>query len=145
MIRCTFLLLMLSFVLLPARGKAEDTYTIKVKQTGKGDKSHSNKQVTAKMLIKLEDNQGNALQEKNETITEKYIYQETLLEKSLEKNKATRLRRAYDQAEIARGDDKETLPYQGKTVLIEKKGDRYEFQIEGGEVLTGKDEFLEKE
>jgi len=97
------------------------------------------------MLIKLEDNQGNALQEKNETITEKYIYQETLLEKSLEKNKATRLRRAYDQAEIARGDDKETLPYQGKTVLIEKKGDRYEFQIEGGEVLTGKDEFLEKE
>ena len=29
MIRCTFLLLMLSFVLLPARGKAEDTYTIK--------------------------------------------------------------------------------------------------------------------
>src|SRR5438094_8336019 len=103
MIRCTFLLLMLSFVLLPPVEKPKTLTRSKVKQTGKGDKSHSNKQVTAKMLIKLEDNQGNALQEKNETITEKYLYQETLLEKSLEKNKATRLRRAYDQAEIARG------------------------------------------
>ena len=113
------MLLMLSFVLAPARGRAEDTYTIKNKETAKGDKIQSNKQVTESTMIKLEDSQGNVLQEKNETITEKYIYQETLLEKSLEKNKATRLRRAYDQAEIARGDDKETLPYQGKTVLIE--------------------------
>jgi hypothetical protein len=38
------------------------------------------------------------------------------------------------------------LPYQGKTVLIEKRGDRYHFQIEEGEELTGENaEILERE
>jgi tetratricopeptide (TPR) repeat protein len=93
----------------------------------------------------LLDRLNTVLQEKNETITEKYAYQETVLEKLPEK-KPTRLRRAYDLAEVTKGDDKQTLPYQGKTVLIEKKGERYQFQIEGGEELTGNDaEFLEKE
>jgi hypothetical protein len=122
MIRHTYLLLMVSLVLAPARGNADDTYTIKIKQTGKGDTIQTKKQSTEKSTFKLEDSQGNVLQEKNETVVEQYAYQETLLERRPGRTKATRLRRAYDLAEITKGDDKQTLPYQGKTVLIEKKG-----------------------
>jgi hypothetical protein len=137
---------MLIFVLGPAPGDADETYTIKNRETAKGDKIQSNKQSTETMMLKVEDSQGNVLQEKNETVKEKYAYQETVLEKPPEKSKATRLRRAYDLAEVTKGDDKQTLPYQGKTVLIEKKGEKYQFQMEGGEELTGAGaEFLEKE
>lgn len=146
MIRCTFLLLTLSLVLAPARGRAEDTYTIKVKQAAKGDKTRSDKQVTETKMLKVKDSQGNVLQEKNETVVEKSAYQDTVLEKPPEESRPTRLRRTYDLAEVTKGDDKQTLPYHGKTVLIEKKGERYQFQIEGGEELTGDAaQFLEKE
>jgi len=97
-------------------------------------------------MMKLEDSQGNIVNEKNETVIEKYAYQETVLEKPAGKSKPTQLQRSYEIAEATKENNKQTLPYQGKTVLIEKKPDRFHFRIEGGEELTGRDaEFLDKE
>ncbi len=68
------------------------------------------------------------------------------MKKPAEKTKPTQLRRSFEIAEATKGDTKQTLPYQGKTILIEKRPDRFHFQIEGGEELTAKEaEFLEKE
>jgi len=66
MIRRAHLLLLVSFVLVPARVNADDTYTIKIKESAKGDTIQTNKESTEKTTFKLEDSQGNILQEKNE-------------------------------------------------------------------------------
>src|SRR5207302_10305241 len=64
-------------------------------------------------------------------------YKEEIVEKEKGK-KATKLRRVYDKAvSTEEGKDKD-LPYSGKTLLIEKKGGKYTFQIEGGDALSDK-------
>jgi len=144
--RCTFLLIFACLLLATAQGNADDTYTIKIKKEAKGDKGQLDEKSSQKTTLKVEDSQGNIVQDKTETVVEKYSYQETILEQPEGKTKPTQLRRSYEVAEANKGDKKRTLPYQGKTVLIEKKEDRYQFRIEGGEEIIGKDaEFLEKE
>jgi hypothetical protein len=49
------------------------------------------------------------------------------------------LKRTYEAAEEKTDDDRRTLPLQGKTVIIEKKGDSYHFHTERGEKLSEKD------
>jgi hypothetical protein len=53
--------------------------------------------------------------------------------------RATRLKRKYEKATVTADGETKTLPYEGKTVLIEKKGEKYTFRIEGGDELSGAD------
>jgi hypothetical protein len=146
MIRCVWLLMVPALTLGLAGAKADDAYTIKLKEGAAGGRTQVEKESTEKSNLKVEDRQGKVLQSRDENKTEKFAYQETILEKEAGKQKPTRLKRHYDVATVKSGDDSHTLPYQGKDVLIEKKGDSYHFQIEGAGELTGKDaESLEKE
>jgi hypothetical protein len=78
---CTLFLLSLGLLFAPTRGKAEETYTIKSKESTKGQKGEFHEHSTQKTMMKLEDSQGNVVHENNETVVENYAYQETILEK----------------------------------------------------------------
>jgi len=52
-------------------------------------------------------------------------------------DRPTKLRRTYDRARLTENDRETVFPYQGKTVLIEKVGERYGFAIDGGGPLAG--------
>ncbi|HZT83543.1 MAG TPA: hypothetical protein VFA26_25155, partial [Gemmataceae bacterium] len=96
---------------------------------------------------RLTDPEGKkALKEDAKQETKKVAYKATILEKPEGAQRPTKLTRTYEKARVTAGGKERTLPYEGKSVLIEKKGDRYQFKIEGGEELTGKDaEELNKE
>jgi hypothetical protein len=58
----------------------------------------------------------------------------------------TRLRRTYEKAQVRNGPRMRTLVYDGKTVLIERKKDRYTFWLEGrGELTAAEAKQLDKE
>jgi hypothetical protein len=117
----------------PLRG---DGYTIKIKKSEQGDVTKQNKEATDINNVKFVGPDGKPQEVKQEsTVTQ--AYKETVVAKEKGK-KATKLRREYTKAVVKVGDKEITLPYQGKTVVIEKKDDdKYHFTIEGGEELTG--------
>jgi hypothetical protein len=116
-----------------------DTFPIKLKKSGQGDVTTHNKQEVEENSFKLTGPDGKALQERKETKTITEEYKETILEKAKGK-KSTRLRREYTKATVKSGDNEKELPYQGKTLLLEKKDDgKFHFAIDGGEELKGKD------
>src|SRR5207244_6890304 len=50
-----------------------------------------------------------------------------------------KLKRAYKKAQRIVDGDRRTLPFQGETVLIEKKADGFTFEIVDGETVMGED------
>jgi hypothetical protein len=128
-----------ALALLPVVAAAQETYQIKAKEPAQGDTAVYRKHDKLRADVKLADGNGNALEEKKESKTDDLAYRQTVLEKPAGAKRADKLRRFYTKAERTEDGRKEALPYQGKTVLIEKKGGRYAFRIEGGQELTGKD------
>jgi hypothetical protein len=131
------LLVILSLVVAAAPLR-DDGYTIKIKKSGQGDVTKQDKEETDKSNFKFEGPDGKVMQEKKEEKTVTQAYKETIIAKEKGK-KATKLRREYTKAVVKSGGDETTLPYQGKTVVIEKKDGKYHFTIEGDKELTGKD------
>jgi hypothetical protein len=113
--------------------------TLKLKDHAQGDTIAVEKKSTEHSTVQFSDSLGNNLQNKEERKSQHLIYQDTILQKQRGERKPQKLQRRYDRAEVKIGDAARNLPYEGKTVSIEKKGDRYCFQIEGGGELTGKD------
>jgi hypothetical protein len=125
---------------------ADETYTIKFKDGAKGDVRTVKEESTEQATVKAVDAAGNALLDKAEKKVTTAAYKETILEQPEGAKQPTRVKREYEKAQVKADDKAVDLPYSGKTVLIEKKGDKYVFQIEGGDELTGKDaEPLNKE
>ena len=119
--------------------RVDDAYTIKVKKSGKGDVSLHEKVDVEDSSFKIEDADGKKLQDKQavKTTTETVRGNNSGKRKRQESDE---VRREYTKAAIKTDGNERTLPYQGKTVLIEKKNDgKYHFRIEGGEEVTGKD------
>jgi hypothetical protein len=138
MIRAAWLLVLAALALGPARLVAEDTYTIKVKKSAKGDVGLLSKDETEENhTVIMKD--GKVLQQMNEVKKDSAKYKEEILEGDGDKP-PTKLRRAYDKAQSTGTDGKsKDLPYQGKTLLIEKKGGKTSFKIDGGDELDPKD------
>src|SRR5262249_13574033 len=66
------------------------------------------------------------------------VYRETVLEAAGPGHaRPAKLRRDYEKATLITGGVPETLPFQGKAVLIERGTDGYHFTVEGGTPLTG--------
>jgi hypothetical protein len=85
-------------------------------------------------------------EEKVERSSKLTVYvSETLAVKDGE-NKAVKLKRVYEKAEEVKDGTASKLPLDGKTVTIEKKGDKYTFTYDGGKAVEGKAlEELDKE
>jgi hypothetical protein len=147
MLRNAWLLLAVGGLLgTPAGVWAEDAYTIKIKKGGKGDTRQVDGRDAEETTFKVEGPDGKVLENKEEKKASTQAYRETILERPDADKKATRLRRHYTRARVQTGGAERTLPYEGKTVLIEKKGGKYHFTVEGGGELTGRDaEKLDKE
>src|SRR5262249_14792430 len=98
-----------------AHVKAQDTYTIKSHESGKGHVEQTEKVLPEQTKLKILDPQGNALKDSDEKKTTSFVYKETILEKPDGKKKATRLSRHYDKAEVTKEGKAQTRSYQGKT------------------------------
>jgi hypothetical protein len=118
---------------------AAQEYAIKVKRPGLGDKTRAQITDNFRLEFKILDNNGNVVMEAEETKTHKFVFREVGLERAAAGEDLVRLQRHYEHAERKVKDVRETLPYQGKTLLIEKKEGGFKFQIEGGETLEGKE------
>jgi hypothetical protein len=118
---------------------AAQEYAIKVKRPGLGDKTRGQVTGDFKVEFKVLDNNGNVLMEAEETKSTKFNFQEVGLERAASGEDLVRVQRRYDDAERRVKGERHTLPYQGKTLLIEKKDGTFQFRIEGGETLEGKD------
>jgi hypothetical protein len=119
----------------PASG-AEDTYTIKIKEPDKGEVLQVEATEHMASQSKVLGPDGKALIDRSDKSERVFSFRETILEKEPARHSPTRLERRYDKAQVK--DDngaKHDLPFQGKSVLIEKKDKRFHFRIDGGEEL----------
>ncbi|HTU90408.1 MAG TPA: hypothetical protein VMF69_10065 [Gemmataceae bacterium] len=116
----------------------DETFTITIKKSGEGAVTQHKKEGTANSHVTLEGPDGKALNEEKKAESTIEEYKETILAKEKGK-RATKIRREYSKAVVTANGKEQTLAYNGKTLLIEKKGDKYHFTIEGSEELKGKD------
>lgn len=108
---------------------ADETYTLKLYKSKKGDKSahESTKSEKASAVVSA----GGKEKTEANSSEEKEAYTQEILEKKEGDRRPTKLTRTYTVAEkTAKGETKKAV-YAGATVLIEKKGDKYEFSIAG--------------
>jgi hypothetical protein len=109
--------------------------TIKLKKLGPGESSRETK--SEKGTTKITISVGGMDQVKTEEGVGKFAYTEEVIERPAGANRPTKLKRTYETAEVTKNGEKESVGLAGKTVLIEKKGDKYAFSADGKE-LTGK-------
>ncbi len=136
--RKVFWLAALAVAVGPLAASAQE-YAVKVKRPGLGDKTRGKVRDEFKVEFKVLDKDNNAVMEADETKTHKFDFREVGLERAAAGDELVSIKRHYEHAERTVKGTRETLPYQGKTVLIEKKDGRYQFRIDGGETLEGKD------
>ncbi len=107
---------------------ADETYSIIVPKDKKGAKSTSDLAEESKNIITVtvmgQDNKQDDVGGRKES------YVEEILETKEGQRKGTKLTRAYGAAEKTTKGETAKRTYAGKTVLIEKKGDKYEFSID---------------
>jgi hypothetical protein len=140
------LLALLALLVVPALASAQDEYTIKLKKSTKGTQTREHKVETENEETKVTDNDGKLLDEKKKNSTLTVTYEQTVLERPDPKKKASVLKRVYEKAVVKDEDGMRDLPYQGKTVLIEKKDGKYRFSYEKGAEITGEEaKWLDKE
>ena len=136
-------------VVAPTSVRAQEKYTIKLKEVGIGDTLRTESKettVTKSQTIGEKDKQpGKTTEEK---LTRDLLFLETVVERPAAQKMPTKIKRVYEKATLtpfmggAAGDAKPQA-YHGKTVLIEKKQAGYVFRIEGGDAF--KDSTLDNE
>jgi hypothetical protein len=129
---------MLTLVLSPLAAPAQE-YAVKLAKPGPGDQFQVKSDNNTDVEIKALDAGGQAVFEKKEAKTHHFVYREVGLERGPAGSDLVRLKRTYKKAFRTIDGDRRTLPFQGETVLIEKKGGAFEFRIEDGETLEGED------
>ena len=134
--RCIAIAAIVSLLTWTGAAQSQEAITIKLKVRGEGDSVLVKKNETVTSKVKVEDGTGKVLVEQNEKKTEVAEYQETVLKREPKKS-PTKLERAYITMQTKKGDQTTVGPLQGKTVVIEKKGDKYAFAFKDGESVAG--------
>lgn len=130
---------------------AQEAVTIKLKKAGKGDTLRIEQRAAEEWTTQLLDKDGKAVKTKEGETPQKKVkvfsWRESILEADGAGKRPSRLERAYDKAQITFGANTETLPLEGKTVVIEKQKDgKYTFRDKGGaELAKGTVEMLADE
>lgn len=131
---CRFKSPLLLLALLTAPAAAQDAVDIKISFPKPGERARIT--VEEKTVSKMTINAAGMEQKKDEVKSKSLVYIDDVIENPKNTRRATKLRRTYDKAVIGNGGNLTRLPIEGKTVLIEKKGDAYSFTVDGKE-LTG--------
>jgi hypothetical protein len=116
---------------------AQEKFTIKIKHAGPGDIALHTREQTKTEAVTVLGPDGNVAQETKKTTVSIDKYKEEIVEKPAGK-RATKVNRTYSEAIKKVDDQSEKRAYDGKTVAIELKGDKYQFTVDGKE-LTGED------
>ncbi len=114
-------------------------YAIKLAKPAPGDQFQVKIDNSSETDFKLLDANGQAVMDKKELKSHQLTYREVCLERGPAGGDLTKLKRTYKKAQRTLDADRRTLPFQGETVLIEKKDGAFTFQIEGGEAVEGED------
>ena len=122
---------------------ADEAVTIKVKKSMPGDVKDATR--TEKANNKITVTAGGMDMVREESGSSTFAYRDEIIERPADAKRATKLKRTYKTAELLKDNVKEDLDLAGKTVLIEKKGDKYEFTVDGKEVTGKAGELLTKE
>ncbi|AMV27750.1 hypothetical protein VT84_25335 [Gemmata sp. SH-PL17] len=117
-------------------GAADETYTIKLYESKKGDKSATEKSEGAKVVLFIDTADMN--DKDDAVIDSRESYTEEILEKKAGDSRATKLLRKYTVAEKTVKGETTKAVFAGKSVLIEDKGDAYQFSVDG-KVLEERD------
>ena len=115
--------------LLASLAGAEESYTLQLYKSKKGDKSEHEKNETTKTSFSFVGGGKNTSEES--TSGNREAFTEVILEKKDGDRRPTKLTRAYTVAEKTAMGETTRAVYAGKTVLIEKKVDTCELSIKG--------------
>jgi hypothetical protein len=119
-----------------AGAEAQEKIAIKLKEPAQGEIFVVKSTQSDKTVSKSADANGKALNQTVETKGKTTVYTTTILEQKGPDKTATALRRSYEKASTTKDDQPKVSDLEGKTVLIEKKGDKYAFRFDGGKELT---------
>jgi hypothetical protein len=126
----------LGVILTCAGVRAEESYTIKIKEPGKGDVLQIDASEKMASQSKVFGADGKALVDRSDKGERVFSFRETILEKDPSRHAPSRLSRHYDKAQVSGvNGELHDLAYQGKTVVVEKKDKQFHFRIEGGDEL----------
>jgi hypothetical protein len=119
----------------------DETYTIKIKPRPDEGKSAKNvNKSTAVNKVKVTDEDNNVLKDETKKESKEEVYTEKTLK--VEKGKVIKFQRAYDRARETKGKKDTVHPYEGRTVVFERDGDKFNASVQGKPDLD--DEVLEK-
>jgi hypothetical protein len=126
-----------------AAAQDKDAVTIKIAypQAGQRAKVTVEEKTTTKTVINIQG----MLQTQEEVKSKSLVYTDDVIDNPKNEKRAAKLKRTYEKAVIGTGKDTKKLPIEGKTVLIEKKGDKYSFTIDGKAVEGDSLKLLEEE
>jgi hypothetical protein len=139
---CTSLLVALAWALTAGHGLAQEKYTFKLKELGQGDSSQVERKEVMASKASIRPEKELVPKTFEFGFTKHFSYTDTILERPEGSPVPTKVKRVFEKVVVdsqlpgglaSKSDTAQTLS--GKTLLIEKKGDKYEYRIEGGEVL----------
>ena len=134
--RCTALTALAAFFVFAFGLEAQEAITIKIKDAGEGEAALIKRSENTTSKVKVTDGAGKVLVDQKELKGEVMEYKETILKREAGKP-ITKAQRDYTKAQKRDGEQTTELPLQGKSVLIEKKGEHYAFTYANGEPLDG--------
>ena len=133
-----------ALLVLAGLANGQDAITLKVKIPAEGDVAQVEKTETVDAATKVVNATGKAVvDEKHKTVSTS-VYKETILKCEPKKN-PTKMERVYQKATEITDGNTVTLPFQGKTVVIEKKDGMYHFTVDGKEMSADDAKPLAKE
>ena len=122
------------FALLTLTAGAQEAITIKIAAPKPGDRSKVT--LEDKTITKTAFKVGGKIETKDEVKTRSLVYVDEVIENPMNSKRPTKLNRTFEKALVAKDGQKLNLPVEGKTVLIEKKGEKYSFTL-NGKAVTG--------
>jgi hypothetical protein len=131
--RCLSLALLVTLVVWASAAPDPQPVTIKIKETAQGDVRLIESSEGEDMTFKVVDEKGKVLLSDTKKKSRSDAYTETIRQREGKKN--TKLERDYTKAEKQEDDKKFILGLVGKTVVVEKNGEKYVFALKDGEKL----------
>jgi hypothetical protein len=133
--RTQLILALAALFVVSAALQAQETYTIKLKERGEGETAVIKRKETTSTKVVVSVG-GNQVVDTREIKSEVKEFKEQYL-KLDDKKIATKLQREYAKVELTKDNKKEEGALAGKTVIIEKKGNAYDFTYKNGDKVEG--------
>jgi hypothetical protein len=108
---------------------AQDAIPIKIAHPKAGQRARItiDETMTSKSIYTMQG----MTQKKDEVTTKSFIYVDEIIANPTNAKRATKIKRTYQKAVLGKDGKAKSLSVEGKTVLIEKKGEKHSFTVNG--------------